>query len=316
MRDTQKWKVGLGLGIIYGLLLAATLFIPGSEIITFFMLPIPFIIYTSRYGYRSGLQFGTFVLIVSVFATLFLVIVTLPLTILAISTGIFIGYAIHQKRHPYETWALGSLGVTIGLVMLFVMIQVFSQVDFINQYESVIQESIQASKAMMESTGLQISQEDLDVIEQQMMNLITLLPSIVVLVAIVIAFVTQWLSYQLINWRKGRQLTFPKFRTFRLPKTVIWIFFVAVLFTWFPMDGTSSLAAGVMNVTTLIGTLLSIQGVSFILYYCHQKKLSIAFPILIIIFSLIFLPVGLYLTRILGIIDIGFDLRERMKQTK
>ncbi|CQR45830.1 hypothetical protein BN1058_00070 [Paraliobacillus sp. PM-2] len=316
MKDAQKFKEGIGFGFLYGLLFLVIILVPGIELLTLFVLPIPFVLYASRYGYRSTLFLGGVILVLSVFLSLFLFIGTLPLTLLAVSTGTLLGHAIYQKRHPYETWALGSVGVTFGLVIIFVMIQVFSQVDLIEQYQLVVDESVKTTQSMAESTGIQLSKDDMELIEKQMNQIITLLPSVLVLAAIVIAFVTQWTSYKVISWRGNKRLAFPPFRTFQLPKSLIWIFFIAILLAWFPLEETGSLATGVLNTTNLIGNLLSLQGFSFILFYCHQKRLSNAYPILIIISSVIFLPIGLYMTKILGIIDIGFGLRGKMEQTK
>ncbi len=316
MQDAQKRKEIIQMGLIFGLLLLITVFIPGSEILALFVLPIPFVFYASRYGYRSTLQLGVIVLILSLVITVFVFTGAFPLTLIAVSGGILIGHAIHQERHPYETWALGTIGVTVGLVVSFVMLQLLTEVDLLDTYKSIVNESMATTETVINATGLQLSDADLKVIEEQMLQIIVLLPSLLVLMAIGISFMTQWLSYKVLSWRNNKQLAFPAFRTFLLPKVVLWIYFIAILFSWFQIDATGGLADAVLNTTNLISSLLSLQGISFILFYFHQKRLSIAFPILIIISSIIFLPIGIYLTRILGIIDVGFDLRERMKQTK
>ncbi|GAA5416532.1 hypothetical protein Pryu01_01567 [Paraliobacillus ryukyuensis] len=315
MQDKQKLKAAITTGLIYVLLLAVTILIPASEWITLFLLPIPFVSYTSRYGLRDSLSLGGLVLVIAVLLTLFVFVVTLPFTLLAVLTGTLIGYSIHHKRHAYETWALGTVGVSIGLVTLFVLIQGISQVDLIAEYETMVEESIKTSQAIMGSTGVSVSQEDLNTLRDQFLQFIKLLPTLLIAAAIGIAFVTQWLSYKWLNWRGNRNLAFPPFRTFKLPKSVIWIFLIAIVCSWFS-DPTSAFATGVLNVTNIIGILLTLQGVSFLFFYFYQKRISKAVPILIVIFGIIFLPVGLYMTRILGIIDVGMDLRERMKQTK
>lgn len=316
MNNTQQLKDGMRMGMIYLLLLLVVVFLPGSELFALFVLPIPFVLYASRYGYLSTLLLGGLVLIISVILSLFLFTGTLPLTLLAISAGTFIGHAIHQKRHPYETWALGTVGMTIGLLLIFVMVQLLSQVNLVDQYQLVVEESIETTKSMAESTGLPLGAEELDVIEKQMNQIITLFPSILVFISIGLAFTTQWLSYKVILWQDKKRLAFPPFRTFSLPKGVIWLYLGTVLLAFLPIGATGSLEAVIVNTTNLMGVLFSLQGISVILFYSHQKRLSNAFPILIILSCIIFLPIGLYLTRILGIIDIGFDLKEKMKQTK
>ncbi|MFB8736381.1 DUF2232 domain-containing protein [Bacillus sp. SL00103] len=50
----------------------------------------------------------------------------------------------------------------------------------------------------------------------------------------------------------------------------------------------------------------------FIFYYCHEKGISKAVPIFAIVLGVLYPPVGV-VVRIIGIADIGFDLREKVK---
>jgi uncharacterized protein YybS (DUF2232 family) len=73
----------------------------------------------------------------------------------------------------------------------------------------------------------------------------------------------------------------------------------------------SSLAMVALNVVVLLEWVMAIQGFAFIFFYFHQKKKRRIVPILITIFSILIPPV-LYIVRLLGIIDLGFDLRSRI----
>ncbi|GGM28455.1 membrane protein [Paraliobacillus quinghaiensis] len=313
MYDVKKIQEGAVLGAIYGLLLMLTLFVPGSELVTIFLMPIPFVIYTTHHGYKSTLVLGV---IVTLLSFLIAFVISVPLTILAVLGGTMIGQAIHKKRHAYETWAMGTVGVTIGLVTLFVLIQLITQINLVDHYQELVEESMVTSQTMLTSIGMDISPEEINLIEEEMKNIINLLPSILVIFAIAITFVTQWTSYKLLNWKESKNLKFPPFRMLQLPKTIIWIYLITIMFTWFQLDPTSNLAFSVMNVTNLIGILMGLQGISFVLFYFYHKRSSVAVPIIIIIFSIVFLPVGLYMLRIIGIIDIGFGLRERLGNKK
>ncbi|OBW53312.1 hypothetical protein A9986_20835 [Solibacillus silvestris] len=58
--------------------------------------------------------------------------------------------------------------------------------------------------------------------------------------------------------------------------------------------------------------LVLIQGFSFLFYYCHEKNISKAVPIFAVVLTVFFPPIGV-IVRIIGIADIGFDLREKVK---
>ena len=69
----------------------------------------------------------------------------------------------------------------------------------------------------------------------------------------------------------------------------------------------------IFNAGLILGVLFSLQGLSLIVYFFGKKKQPKVLLILLIIFILVFLPVGMYLLRILGIIDVGFRLRKLIK---
>lgn len=67
-----------------------------------------------------------------------------------------------------------------------------------------------------------------------------------------------------------------------------------------------------MNVTPLLEIAMIVQGAAVMFYFAHVKKISKALPI-IILFSALVIPIITFFVRILGIIDLGFDLRSRIK---
>jgi uncharacterized protein YybS (DUF2232 family) len=58
-----------------------------------------------------------------------------------------------------------------------------------------------------------------------------------------------------------------------------------------------------------------LQGLSFVAYFTHIKKFPKAFLIIAVILTFL-LPFVLYIVRILGIIDLGFNLRKRLEEKK
>ncbi|KAB8136838.1 DUF2232 domain-containing protein [Gracilibacillus oryzae] len=69
-----------------------------------------------------------------------------------------------------------------------------------------------------------------------------------------------------------------------------------------------------VNVSHLAGILLILQGLSFIFHYSYVKTKSKAVPIVSILIVVFFPIMGLYLARILGIIDLGFELKKRITE--
>ncbi|MDL4840948.1 YybS family protein [Aquibacillus rhizosphaerae] len=312
MGNSKMLKDGMLLGALYIVSLLITLILPGIELLTIFILPIPFVVFSAKYGWRPSSIVFFFVLCIS----LFISSVSIPFTIVAGIGGIMVGLAIYQKLTAYETWARGTLGFVISFLVVFILIQVLFSVNLIEQFSLTIDESLETSKQILEGFGMETSEEVLEQLEEQMYQILNLIPFILVMAAMLIGFISQWISYKILNRIKGNKLYFPVFRDFKLPKVMIWIFFFAILLTLFPMEQGSMMYLGVMNVFHLAGLLIVLQGYSFILFYAHKKGISIAIPIIAIIFSIIIPFIGLYIIRILGIIDLGFSLRDRISNSK
>nr|WP_239584401.1 YybS family protein [Aquibacillus albus] len=297
--------------VIYILLLYTTIFVPAIELITIFFLPIPFVYFTSKHGLKRGISFFIINLLV---VSLFIAVLSIPFTILAGLGGTLIGLAIHEKLSAYETWARGTLGFVLGLVSIFVFIQLFFGINVINEFNETISESVEMSQDILSNFGLEPTASELEMIEEQMLQVIQLIPVFLVIIAMIIGFLTQWLSYKLLNRKDKLGLKFPPFRNFKLPKVVIWIYFIAILLTWLQFEQGTFTYQGVINVTNLTAVLITLQGFSFILYYVYIKKLSKVIPVIAIIMCILFPFMGLYMIRILGIIDLGFSLRERIEK--
>lgn len=314
MNQSKILTEGALLTAIYIILLLIATFVPVITLVATFLLPVPFIIFASRHDWKpSFLMFA----VASVLSVLFATIFTFPITVLMGAGGIMIGSAIHKKLSPYETWARGTIGFVLGLVFIFVFSQFVFQVNLINEIDQMINQSMQMSRKFMEQIGFADQAEDqMVLIEQQIEMIKNLIPAGIAFIAILIAVISQWVSYKVINRLEDRKLHFPPFRLLRMPVSLVWIYFFALIFTFFQLDPSSTLFLAVNNVQILAGMLMTLQGFSFIFFYAHHKNKSKALPITSVILTLLFPFLLLYLVRLLGIIDIGFSLRDRLSKDK
>ncbi|MUK88156.1 DUF2232 domain-containing protein [Ornithinibacillus sp. L9] len=313
MNQSKKLTDGALLTSIFIVLLLVTFFVPFTSIFLTFVLPVPFIIFTARHDWKPSLVMLTAAIIISsLFATIF----SLPITVMSGLGGMMIGTAIKRGFTAYETWARGTVGFVAGILFALLFTQVLFDVNIIDETNLMIDESVQMSRAMMEQFGLEeeLLDEQFTLIEQQLEMFIDLLPMLIVMMALVQALISQWVGYKVMNRIEGRKLRFPKFHQLQFPVAIIWIYFLALIITLFQPDPEGILFIALQNVLMLAGFFMVIQGFSFIFFYAHYKKMSKALPIIVIIITLIFSILLLPLVRILGIIDIGFGLRERMKK--
>lgn len=311
MNQSKILTEGAIFSAIYLALMLVT-FIPILALVAIILLPIPFVIYSSRYGIKPG---ALMLVVTSILTIIFFTILSLPLTFLVGVGGILIGHGIYKKRSAYETWAYGTLGFIGGLLFTVVFMQVLFGVNFLQEFETMATEQMQWYVSVIEGVGLGNSGADLEtILTQQIQLLVNLLPAFLALTAVILAFLVQWVSYKIINRVDKQDYRFSPFRNLRLPASIVWLYLTVIIASFFDLDPNGIVFIGVQNALIILEMLLVIQGFSFIFFFSHYKKWSKAVPILSIVLTILFPIFLLYFVRILGIIDIGLNLRERLQK--
>ena len=315
MKQSKEITDGALLLSIYMIILLAAIFVPVMILPSLFLLPIPLIMYSSTYRWQQTLILGAGAILLSLFIVPF---ISIPLTVLACSGGILTGLAIQQKLSPYETLARVTAGYVAGLVFTYIYIQYFFQINWDTVFTEAFTDSLQMSRSLFQQFGLPEQQlnELFLIFEESLSAMLNLLPVAFVMVALVIAWISQWLSYKVLNRTKQKKLFFPPFRKFKLPTATVWIYFFALIVTLFETDVESIFFIGANNIISLLGFLMIIQGFSFIFFFAYQQRMSKAFPIISIVVTMMFPFLLSPIVRIIGIIDIGFGLREHMTRKK
>lgn len=314
MNQSKKITDGALLTAVYIVLLLIVIFVP--FIITFgiFILPIPFIIYASRYDFKPSL---IMLLVAIALSFIFATVVSLPITLLVGIGGVTIGTMIHRNVSAYETWARGTLGFIIGMILVVLLLQFIAGVNIYNEMDVMIEDWITMTSSVVDQIGLdEEAKAQLEQFEQQMYQFKDLLPSSIAIVSILFAFLSQWLSYKVINRIENKQLSFPPFKHLNLPVSVIWIYFISLIVSLIGLDQDSGLYVVIFNVLALMTVLIAIQGFSFIFFYADHKKIHRAVPISIVVISLLIPFLFMFLIRIIGIIDLGFSLKARLANGK
>ncbi|WP_026908450.1 YybS family protein [Paucisalibacillus globulus] len=305
MNKSKQLTDGALLTVIFVVLLLINTFVPVLMVV----LAVPFVIFAAKHNWKPSLiMLGVATILSMLFATIY----SLPIPILAGLGGIMIGTAIYRERSAYETWARGTLGFVAGILFFFLFAFIMMDVNVIEEFNAQIDQSLDMSKQLILDFGMgEVSEEEFGLVERQVMLFKQLVPVIVVLASIFLALINQWVSYKILNRIERKQLHFPKFRNLRLPTAIIWIYLLAMVGTLFQMDSSDTVYIALQNVIMLTEFLLIFQGISFIFFYSHHKNISKAIPIITTIFVFL-LPILLPLVRIIGIIDLGFGLRDRM----
>jgi uncharacterized protein YybS (DUF2232 family) len=104
------------------------------------------------------------------------------------------------------------------------------------------------------------------------------------------------------------------FKDLSLPRSLLWYYLLAMVarILLHPQEGTY-LYTALINLVYILEMFMVLQGFSFLFYIFHRKSVSKGLRVIITIVVIV-IPILLYIVRILGIIDLGFDLRKRVEK--
>lgn len=313
MNKSKQVTEGAVLTAVFIILLLLS-FLPLLSIITSFLLPLPFIIFTYKHGWKPAL-----IMVMSAFLLGYIItnILAISITIIAALGGVVIGNAMHHKRSAYETWAQGTAGYAVALVLALLFVQFAFDINFSAEIDQQMGSLVSQFEQIVEQVDLgEEVAEQFNLLKEQMGLVINLMPLAIVMASLLQAFISQWVAYKIINRIEHKKYHFPPFRKLTFPSAILWVYLITMLLTFTQPDPEGMLFIAVQNIMLLASVLILIQGVSFIFFFLYIKKLSPALSVIGIVLVLFFAPIVFPLLRILGIIDIGFKLRERLTESE
>ncbi|MBR0629598.1 YybS family protein [Bacillus altitudinis] len=310
MKQTKALVEGAIMISIFAVMTLFYLYVPLLSIIFFMAAPIPIILYTIRHGLKKGLAAGAIGIVISFLIGSINGLLSAPMLI-AVGVGMGVFYS---RRQPGQAIITGALIYLFSFLIYFVVSVQLFQVDILG----VAKESIDQIMPMVESTLKQSGASDQDIAKQlkQFRELqdtaLNSLPVALLIFVTLMSFVNHWFVRPLIKRFVPDMPALKKFKDMRLPKSMVWYYLLTLLLMLIQPEKGSFLSLVQTSAFQILFILVLIQGFSFIFYYCHEKNISKVVPIFAVVLTILFPPIGV-IVRIIGIADIGFDLREKVK---
>lgn len=310
MKQTKALVEGAIMISIFAVMTLFYLYVPLLSIIFFMAAPIPIILYTIRHGLKKGIAAGAIGIVISFLIGSINGLLSAPMLIaVGIGMGVF-----YSRRQPGQAIITGALIYLFSFLIYFVVSVQLFQVDILG----VAKESIDQIMPMVESTLKQSGASDQDIAKQlkQFRELqgtaLNSLPVALLIFVTLMSFVNHWFVRPLIKRFVPDMPALKKFKDMRLPKSMVWYYLLTLLLMLIQPEKGSFLSLVQTSAFQILFILVLIQGFSFIFYYCHEKNISKVVPIFAVVLTILFPPIGV-IVRIIGIADIGFDLREKVK---
>ncbi|MDI4571610.1 YybS family protein [Bacillus altitudinis] len=310
MKQTKALVEGAIMISIFAVMTLFYLYVPLLSIVFFMAAPIPIILYTIRHGLKKGIAAGAIGIVISFLIGSINGLLSAPMLIaVGIGMGVF-----YSRRQPGQAIITGALIYLFSFLIYFVVSVQLFQVDILG----VAKESIDQIMPMVESTLKQSGASDHDIAKQlkqfrEMQDTaLNSLPVALLIFVTLMSFVNHWFVRPLIKRFVPDMPALKKFKDMRLPKSMVWYYLLTLLLMLIQPEKGSFLSLVQTSAFQILFILVLIQGFSFIFYYCHEKNISKVVPIFAVVLTILFPPIGV-IVRIIGIADIGFDLREKVK---
>ncbi|WP_159439985.1 YybS family protein [Bacillus sinesaloumensis] len=309
MKNTKLLTEGSMLLAVYSVLLLLALYIPLLGTVLSFLLPIPFILFTVKYKIKQSMLF---ILIAFLLSGLLGSVMGIILTIMFGFTGVLLGEMINRGKSGIELFLGASLSYLFSIVLMYITVMLVLQVNITELIKESSQESIAMVESIMRATGGEVNTQVYKELEESIELTSYMLPSMFVFLAMGLSFITVKAVKPILIRLQVKMNPFPPFREIHLPKSILWYYLLILLISFVEMEKGSFGYTAFLNFFFILQLLMVIQGLSLIYFYCHQKKIPKFVPVVLTVLT----PFLLYIIRILGIIDLGFQLRNRISEKK
>ncbi len=283
--------------------------------LTILVAPFPFLMLTKRIGEKEA-SFG------SLLGTLLVYIISSPVSAIMYCllfgiTGLMFGILSQRMKGGAEFIAScvsASIFTKILLMVIFTKAAGFNPFVLTGDGISQIMSGMTSG---LESAGLSVSKSAVSGYAEALSEAISLLmPSMLIL----FSFSDTMCTYGAASLSLGRLQTaplpkLPPFGTWRFPKNIFWALMAALI---------TDLAAKALpderiflvlsaNLMEVLRTVFMIQGLSLMWYFMSKHKVNKFAKVLLTAFGIVFSPVS-YILSMVGIFDIWYDLRKRLRR--
>lgn len=310
LKNTKVLTEGAIFAAIFALIAFMTIILPLIGSFLIWILPLPFIVYTVRNGWKAGLMLWVVASFVSFIIGGLILVFT---AIIFGSSGIVVGELFKRQKSAFIVLLGGSLAYIANLIIFFVFSIIIFDLNPIIVVQELMIESVKTAETMLTTIGQDPSPQlapFMEFIDQ----LIFLAPSIIISTGVFYALLIQLVAIAVLK-RIGEKVTrFKPFREWAFPKSFLWYYLVTSILILIGLEEGTTLYIVVWNLFPLLEIAMTLQGLAVIFYYSHVKEYTKAIPIGLVVVTFI-IPNLLYIYRILGIIDLGFEVRKRIKNS-
>ncbi|MCQ6265050.1 YybS family protein [Fictibacillus sp. WQ 8-8] len=310
MRKTSTIVDGAVMAGVYIILMIISLNLPLIGAFTFFLLPLPIILFVFKHGWKPGLLVWAVTLVLSgVIGGAGGIIYAFPSGF----AGIVMGELYKRKKSAFGVLLGGSLAGIFNLLLLLVFAKYLLHFNLVKVTQGRFNDIIDQAAQFYKDGGPETAR--LDLLREQVAMIPYMLPISIIIGAVLSTLLTQWLASLVLKRMRMEYRTFPPFREWSFPKSFLWYYILALVLTLTRPEHGSGLYILTINLYIILSLVLVVQGLTVIFSYAKKKQWPKALPVflaVLVIFTSSFLPILMEVVKFLGIIDLGFELKKRI----
>jgi uncharacterized protein YybS (DUF2232 family) len=305
--QTRQLTLGAMVIVLFSILLAVSLYVPIVNLISSFFIAVPIAWYSAKFNRRASIL----VTLVSIGISYFIGgLLAVPFAMIHALLGLVIGDAIRLKKSKLFMLLSTAIVLLVSIVIQYVVVVLTFKFNPVNALLTIASNQYDQMGTFLERFNALPNNYDKTIADVLFM-FETVMPSILIISLFLLVFVFINILLPVLK-RMGLVVPkFPEYRHMKLPKSVLWYYMVVLVVTLFVELDKGTFAFMVFaNATLLLRALLFLQGISFIHFYIHQQKWPKWLAIIATIFAFPFQPI----TILLGIFDLGFNVRSYVKE--
>jgi uncharacterized protein YybS (DUF2232 family) len=278
--------------------------------------PMPAIILAKR----KGLKYATLSLVAAgLIITMLLGVQAGVIYLLLYSPiAVALSYGICKDENPNKTILMGSLAFMISFVIIILLIQALMGINYIQELKDIYSQGMSMYKEMLQQSpvqgdAVQETIDNVDVMGNAIVEYIgKMFPSILIFAAVVMSTFNYIVASKLakrfsINIRQHEGLNY-----FSFPRTFIVAMAAMLLISYFLNIFDINASIIQLNLFMLCYIAMAVQGVCVLGFYLTKAEIKRILRGLILIFAF-FTPMMVQILAVVGMLDLGLDLRKIRK---
>ncbi|ARJ50884.1 DUF2232 domain-containing protein [Staphylococcus lutrae] len=256
--------------------------------------------------YRSQHSFGLVAFITIVLSTLTGNVWVMSLLIITLMLSMVIAQLLQQRASKERIIYVSTLTASILILSVMMILQSMKKLPYadalLQPYRSIVEQA---------ATLQNLDQQAQDILNHSIQQLAIQMPGMIVIAIAIYLIVALTVIFPILRKFKVATPVFRPLYSWQMKRSIFIMYALALLTTITTPPATTPNSIGI-NFQLVLGFLLIVQGLSFIHYFSTVKRMPNALKVLLVIVGIIFYP----MTRLIGLLDLGLNLKRMIKNDK